>query len=131
MNLQLSAIHRLELLLLTGVMTTSQVLVLGRTGGRTVQRPHDRGVNTRLVSMRGEAPFWQNKASAWDAALHRASVALICGSTDRTFLDVAESIERARSVGEHQIVLPTKDCAENSHPTGVRGIWNPRIESRA
>lgn len=98
--------------LLTGVMTTSNLLVLGgtgRTGGRIVQRLHDRGIQTRVASRRGETPFLWDDRSTWDAALQGASAAYVCYSPDLAFPGVAELMaefaERARSLGVHRLVL--------------------------
>ncbi len=102
----------MNLVPLTGVMTNTNVLVLGgtgRTGGRIVRRLHDRGIQTRVASRRGKKPFLWDDRSTWDAALRGASAAYVCYSPDLAFPGVAELIgefaERARSLEVNRLVL--------------------------
>lgn len=112
MNMHFSTIHSVIRMLLAGVMTISNVLVIGgtgRTGSRIVQRLRGRGIQTGVASRRGKSPFMWGDRSTWDTALRGASAGYVCYSPDLAFPGVAELMgefaERARSLGVHRLVL--------------------------
>lgn len=112
MDLHHRDIHSAGLMQLTGVMTNTDVLVLGgtgRTGRRIVRRLHNRGIQTRVASRQGKNPWSWEDRSTWDTALHGASAAYVCYSPDLAFPGVAELIgefaEQARKLGVNRLVL--------------------------
>lgn len=122
MNMHLWAIHSVIQLLLTGVMTTSNMRVLGgtgRTGGRIVQRLHDRRIQACVASRRANALFLWNDSSTSDAAFDGSSAAYVCYSPSTAGEFVAD-VALGRSA---------TDSTDDVCRTAASGICNRQTES--